>query len=137
MIKNITHIKKSSENNNFLPSQKNKKTLRGDIAHLGYRPDIDGLRAMAVLSVVLFHTFTSWTEAGHFGQGGFIGVDIFFVISGFLISTIILNSFKNNSFNFILIYKISNIRIKFFNILFIFKKYFNFLLLKYLILGKR
>lgn len=42
-----------------------------------YRPEIDGLRAFAVISVVIFHAFPSWLK------GGFIGVDIFFVISGF------------------------------------------------------
>ncbi|TYN38335.1 acyltransferase, partial [Salmonella enterica subsp. enterica serovar Typhimurium] len=49
--------------------------------HLKYRPDIDGLRAVAVLSVVIFHYFPSILP------GGFVGVDIFFVISGYLITS--------------------------------------------------
>lgn len=64
-----------------------------------YRPDIDGLRALAVLSVVGFHAFPNWIK------GGFIGVDIFFVISGFLISTILLEGLEKDSFSFLEFYK--------------------------------
>lgn len=59
-----------------------------------YRPDIDGLRAIAVLSVVGFHAFPSVLV------GGFVGVDIFFVISGYLISEIIIGQLERGSFNF-------------------------------------
>ena len=62
--------------------------------HLSYRHDIDGLRALAVLSVVLFHAFPEWIH------GGFIGVDIFFVISGYLISSIIYKGLDDGSFSF-------------------------------------
>ena len=62
------------------------KTQATRLSHPKYRPDIDGLRAVAVLSVVAFHAFPSWMK------GDFIGVDIFFVISGFLISTIIFEN---------------------------------------------
>lgn len=59
-----------------------------------YRPDIDGLRAIAVVSVILFHAYPNSL------RGGFIGVDIFFAISGFLISTIIIQSLERKRFSF-------------------------------------
>jgi peptidoglycan/LPS O-acetylase OafA/YrhL len=68
------------------------------LTHPKYRPDIDGLRAIAVLSVVGFHAFPRLI------RGGFIGVDIFFVVSGFLISTILFGSLERNSLNFIEFY---------------------------------
>jgi peptidoglycan/LPS O-acetylase OafA/YrhL len=63
-----------------------------------YRADIDGLRAVAVLSVIAFHAFPKAIA------GGFIGVDVFFVISGYLISSLILSGLKNGSFNFLNFY---------------------------------
>lgn len=66
--------------------------------HPVYRPDIDGLRAVAILSVVIFHAFPTRL------QGGFVGVDIFFVISGFLISTIIFRSMQRGDFSFMEFY---------------------------------
>lgn len=60
----------------------------------GYRPDIDGLRAIAVIAVILYHF--------KFGlvSGGFVGVDIFFVISGYLITKVILQQAKGARFDF-------------------------------------
>jgi peptidoglycan/LPS O-acetylase OafA/YrhL len=62
--------------------------------NLPYRSDIDGLRAFAVTSVLIFHAFPSLIP------GGFVGVDVFFVISGFLISGIIFKELESSSFSF-------------------------------------
>lgn len=63
-----------------------------------YRPDIDGLRAFSILSVIIFHAFPKALP------GGFIGVDVFFVISGFLISGIILKSTNAGAFSYVTFY---------------------------------
>lgn len=59
-----------------------------------YRPDIDGLRAIAVLTVIAFHFNSQWLP------GGFIGVDIFFVISGYIITRIIYTQMQQQAFSF-------------------------------------
>jgi peptidoglycan/LPS O-acetylase OafA/YrhL len=64
-----------------------------------YRPDIDGLRALAVLPVVLFHA-----RVGGFG-GGFTGVDVFFVISGFLITSLIAKDLAAGTFSLLHFYE--------------------------------
>ena len=51
---------------------------------LGYRPALDGIRAVAVLSVIAYHFGYRWAP------GGFIGVDVFFVLSGYLITSLLL-----------------------------------------------
>lgn len=64
-----------------------------------YRPEIDGLRAIAVVPVIFFH-------AGFgFFSGGFVGVDVFFVISGYLITSIILNDLKEGRFSIVDFYE--------------------------------
>ena len=64
-----------------------------------YRPEIDGLRAIAILPVILFHAgFQSFS-------GGYIGVDIFFVISGYLISSLILSEIDSKKFSIINFYE--------------------------------
>ncbi|MDA9966258.1 acyltransferase [Gammaproteobacteria bacterium] len=66
---------------------------------MNYRPEIDGLRALAVLPVIFFH-------AGYeLFSGGFVGVDIFFVISGYLITSIIIGQMANDSFSIVKFYE--------------------------------
>jgi peptidoglycan/LPS O-acetylase OafA/YrhL len=67
--------------------------------HQGYRADVDGLRAIAVVAVALFHA----RIAGF--PGGFVGVDVFFVISGFLITTIILREVQQGTFSIVHFYE--------------------------------
>ena len=55
-----------------------------------YRPEIDGLRAIAIIPVILFHIDE------YYFRGGFIGVDIFFVISGYYITNLVVKDIVNN-----------------------------------------
>ena len=65
-----------------------------------YRPEIDGLRAIAVFAVIFYHSEAELFDS-YFFPGGFIGVDIFFVISGYLITSLILKELKfTNNFSF-------------------------------------
>lgn len=73
----------------------NEKNIATAVNKHEYRPEIDGLRAIAIVPVVLFHTGL----AGF--SGGFVGVDVFFVISGFLISRQILGDISKNKFSMI------------------------------------
>jgi peptidoglycan/LPS O-acetylase OafA/YrhL len=67
---------------------------------IGYRPEIDGLRAVAIISVLLFHAGFGFTS------GGFVGVDVFFVISGYLITSIILKELStDNKFSYLNFYE--------------------------------
>lgn len=63
-----------------------------------YRPEIDGLRFLAVFIVIVYHIRLNLFDINIF-QGGFIGVDVFFVISGYLITSIILEDINKNQFN--------------------------------------
>ncbi|WOE75292.1 acyltransferase family protein [Alterisphingorhabdus coralli] len=66
---------------------------------IAYRPEIDGLRALAVLPVMLFHAgFAAFS-------GGYVGVDIFFVISGYLITSIIINEAEQGQFSLLRFYE--------------------------------
>ena len=72
---------------------------------MNYRAEIDGLRALAVVSVILYHAKFIFNERD-WVEGGFIGVDIFFVISGYLITYQILSDLENtNKFNLLTFYE--------------------------------
>src|SRR3954464_14933807 len=64
----------------------------GEVNPHNYRPDIDGLRALAVLPVLLFHADLAC-------PGGYVGVDVFFVISGYLITSLILKDLDRGTFS--------------------------------------
>ena len=57
---------------------------------MGYLPGLDGVRALAVLGVLLYHADLTWI------RGGFLGVDVFFVLSGFLITSLLLEEFDRS-----------------------------------------
>ncbi len=69
-----------------------KPEIDGPPTRLAHQPALDGLRAIAVLGVLLFHDQTR--IAGTYGTGGFLGVDIFFVLSGFLITSLLVFEFR-------------------------------------------
>lgn len=69
-----------------------------------YRPSIDGIRTVAVLSVVFFHAEISFFGIEPF-RGGFVGVDVFFVISGYLITGILLEDLQNDQFSLLAFYE--------------------------------
>lgn len=71
----------------------------GNATHINYRADIDGLRAIAVGAVVIYHAFPKKLP------GGFVGVDIFFIISGFLISTILFQGLDAGVFSIVDFYR--------------------------------
>src|SRR5690606_24738329 len=66
----------------------------GAPAGRAYLPEVDGLRALAVVAVVLYHLDPAWVP------GGYVGVDVFFVISGFLITRIIADEHTRGEFGF-------------------------------------
>ena len=64
------------------------------ISNFRYRPEVDGLRPVAVVAVVLYHA------GGFYCHGGYVGVDVFFVISGFLITSVIWKDLERERFTF-------------------------------------
>jgi peptidoglycan/LPS O-acetylase OafA/YrhL len=86
-------IKKSYGGNSYLA-----KIFKSENA-IKYRPDIDGLRAISVIAVIFFHSGVK------IFSGGYIGVDIFFVISGYLITTLVFDEIKSGTFSYRNFYK--------------------------------
>ena len=86
--------------------------------HHTYRPDIDGLRAVAIFAVIVFHALPNHLS------GGFFGVDVFFVISGYLITKIIFENIKNETFSLLNFYSRRVLRIFHALILILFVSYF-------------
>lgn len=78
-----------------LVSQFLSKSSNSTAIHPKYRADIDGLRGLQILALIGFHGFSTLVP------GGYVGVDIFFVISGFLISSIIFKSLQKGGFDFL------------------------------------
>jgi peptidoglycan/LPS O-acetylase OafA/YrhL len=78
-----------------LPLSRSRDVQEATVHAAAYRPDIDGLRAVAVLFVLVFHASPNSL------RGGFIGVDIFFVISGYLISSILFRSLQTGQFSYV------------------------------------
>ncbi len=76
-----------------------RSSVLGAGVRVKYRGEIDGLRTIAVLPVILFHAGFSWLS------GGFVGVDVFFVISGYLITTILADDLDSNRFSILSFYE--------------------------------
>ena len=72
--------------------------------NIKYRPEIDGLRALAVLSVIFYHAQIK-INGNQLLAGGYLGVDIFFVISGYLITSLIYSRLQNRDFSFLYFYE--------------------------------
>src|SRR5438309_299372 len=99
VISFTVHFRRIRESINRQPAQDTPPSpVLKSLAKKFYRPDIDGLRALAVLPVILFH-------ANLFFPGGFVGVDVFFVISGYLITQIIQRELNANRFSVVIFYQ--------------------------------
>jgi len=73
----------------------------GEGFHLGHRPTLDGLRGIAILLVLGVHIGDLWPGIGWRLRAGFLGVDIFFVLSGFLITSLLVEEYdRSGTINF-------------------------------------